>query len=183
MHPRIALFACLLCTTAIAQDTPKTDAAKVIEPEYVNTFSALQPDATLKPLERQTVAVATKIHALGYGGAEALYEIQNEHSSIRFSAGALPPIIVKISNGGQDPADSVILYPLKVAKGQRQLQMIRSHAFGGAKNTMQSKQIPLNFAKYGDASLKVVPANPLTPGEYALVAASSSQIVYCFAVD
>jgi hypothetical protein len=72
MLSRIALFAGLLCAAAIAQDAPKADTPKVVEPEYINTFSTLQPDATLKPLERQAVAVATKIHGLGYGGAEAL---------------------------------------------------------------------------------------------------------------
>jgi|HubBroStandDraft_1064217.scaffolds.fasta_scaffold671807_1 hypothetical protein len=183
MLSRIALCTGLLCAAAIAQDTPKADTAKVVEPEYINTFSSLQPDATLKPLEREAVAVATKIHGLGYGGAESLYEVQGEHSSVRYSSSALPPIIVKIANGGQDPADTITLYPLKVAKGQRQLQMMRAHLFSGAKSTMQGKQIPLNFAKYGDASLKVAPASPLAPGEYAIVSTSASQIAYCFGID
>jgi hypothetical protein len=64
--------------------------------------------------------------------------------------------------------------------------MARSHFLTGAKNTMQGKQIPLTFAKYGSASVKVAPASPLPPGEYAMAAnlgATQQPIAFCFGID
>lgn len=182
MRHLIALVTISLSIAVFAQDAPK-----LTEPDYADSFFFLQTDNSLKPLERKSVAVSTKIHALGYGGAEVLYDIQDEHSSLRTSASALPPIIVKLENSNTDPANVVSMYPLTVAKGQRQLQMMRSHIFSGAKNTMQGKLIALSFEKYGQASVKITPASPLAPGEYAIVVAQSAPtqavMAFCFGVD
>jgi hypothetical protein len=50
---------------------------------------------------------------------------------------------------------------------------------------LQSKQLQMVFAKYGQASLKITPASPLAPGEYAIAAQTRDQqpTAYCFGID
>ena len=58
---------------------------------------------------------------LGLDSKGVSYEIQNEHSPIRIEAGAPLEIVVKLENHDVDPATLVLLYPLRIAKGKRQL--------------------------------------------------------------
>ena len=152
-----AVLALGVCATA--QDAPKLQ-----EPEYANSFFLLDTGGNLKPLERQPVGVAGKAGVMGIGGRGVSYEIQNEHSPIRIEAGASLEIAVKLENHDVDPATLVLLYPLKVAKGKRQL-LISGAGFMAThtKSDLQSKQQQMVFTKFGQASLKITPASPLAP--------------------
>lgn len=162
------------------------DAATPQEPEYVNSFFLLDSGAGIKPLERQAVGVGAKSKLLGIGGMGVSYEIQNEHSPIRIEADAPLEIIVKLENHDVDPASMVLLYPLKIVKGKRQL-LISGVGFMAThtKSDLQSKQLQLTFAKYGKGSLKITPVNPLAPGEYAIAVQTRDQqpTAYCFGID
>lgn len=169
------------------------DAKKPQEPEYVNTFSLLDKDGVLKPLERQAARVNTKVKALGFGGGAAIYVVSNEHSPVRFNADASLEFVVRpeaIAFGGGvasnvDPATIIQLYSLKVAKGQRELQIVKAGAFRGAKNTQGDATIPFDIVKYGEHSVRIKTLSPLSPGEY-MWAANATMMVpqgYCFGVD
>jgi len=138
------------------------------------------------PLEREPVGTGTRVKGLGFGGAEASYQIQNERSPVRFAAGAPIQIIVKLENHEVDPATMVVLYPLKPGKGKRQI-LIAGVGFMAlhSKSDLQTKQQQMTFTKYGQASLKIVPSAPLAPGEYAIAVQSKDQqpTAYCFGVD
>jgi hypothetical protein len=186
---RKTIAAIALCGMLIAMGRVTTiaqDVAKPQEPEYANSFSFLDSAGTLKSLEREPVGVSSRVKALGFGGADATYLIQNEHSPVRFAAGAPIEIVVKLEHKDVDPATVVLLYPLKVAKGKRQL-LITGVGFMALhnKSDLQSKQIQMTFSKYGEASLKIVPSAPLVPGEYAIAAQAKDQqlTAYCFGVD
>jgi hypothetical protein len=174
-----AVFA--LGVAAAAQDAPKPQ-----EPEYANSFFRLDTGGILKPLERQPVGVGGKGSVLGLGSRGVSYEIQNEHSPIRIEAGAPLEIVVKLENHDVDPATLVLLYPLRIAKGKRQL-LISGAGFMAThtKSDLQSKQLQMVFTKYGEGSLKITPASPLAPGEYAIAAQTRDQqpTAYCFGID
>jgi len=163
------------------------DAAKLPEPEYVNSFYILDSAGNLKPLERQPVGVAAKSKALGLGGMGVSYEIQNEHSPVRIGAGAPLEIVVKLETRDVDPATIVLLYPLTIAKGKRQLLISGVHGFIShqTRSDLQNKQTQMVFTKHGQASLKIEPASPLAPGEYAITVQSRDQqpTAYCFGID
>ena len=166
---------------AVAQE-----AAKSTEPEYVNSFFLLDPAGSLEPLERQPVGVGAHTRLMGLGGMGVSYEIQKDRSPIRVVAGARIEAVVRLENHDVDPATLVLLYPLKVDKGKRQL-LITGVGFMGSrsKSDLQSKQLEMSFTKYGQASLKITPTAPLAPGEYAFAIQSKDQqpTAYCFGVD
>jgi hypothetical protein len=170
---------------ALVLQNAAQNAAKPQEPEYANSFFYLDATGALKPLERASVAVAAKIHALGFGGGSASYEIQGERSSVRFAAGSPIAVIVKLENHDVDPATQVILYSLQSGQGKRQLLITRTYYAGlGRKSDLQKKQLQMVFTKYGQSSVKIEPANPLLPGEYALAMQTQSvqPLAYCFGV-
>jgi len=183
----VATLLLLLPLAVIAPRVAAQDAAKVQEPDYANSFFYLDTAGKMQPLEREPVGVGSKVHALGFGGADASYQVKNPHSTVRFAAGAPIAIIVKLEDTKVDPANVVVLYPLQVNKDHRQL-MITKVGFMGmhAKSDMQDKQMQLNFAKYGQESTKVTMAAPLAPGEYAIAVQPTpgqQTIAYCFGID
>jgi len=182
--PIISAASLLLLAPAIlstAQDAPKPQ-----EPEYANSFYFLDSAGALKPLDRKPVGAGARAKALGFGGAEVTYQIEGEHSTVRFPAGTPIAIVAKLENHDVDPATVVVLYPLKIAKGNRQL-LVSGVGFMAmhSKSDLQSKQIQMVFTKYGEASLKITPSAPLAPGEYAIAAQSRDQqlTAYCFGID
>jgi len=148
-----------LGTPAAAQDAPKP-----LEPEYANSLFLLDSSGSLKPLERQPVGVGGKGRVLGFGAMGVSYEIQNEHSPIRAASSAPPEIVVKLEDRDVDTATHVLLYPLRIAKRKRQI-LISGAGFMAihTKSDLQSTQLQMVFAKYGQASLKITPASPLAP--------------------
>lgn len=175
----MAIFAGLASTGA--QEPPKLQ-----EPEYVNSFFLLDSKAGLLPLERESVGVAGKGRVFLFGQAGVSYEIQHDRSPVRRPEGSPLEIVVRLDNHEIDPANLVLLYPLRVVKGKRQLLI---SGIGGlsrhTKSDLQSKQIAMTFVKYGQASLKITPADPLTPGEYAIAIQTHDQqpTAYCFGID
>ena len=166
---------------ASAQDT-----AKLQEPEYANSFFLLDAGGSLKPLERAPMGVSGKARVLVFGQTGVSYEIQNEHSPVRVEAGAPLAIVVKPENHDVDPATLVLLYSLKAQKGKRQLLISGLGTLSiHTKSDLQNKQLQMVFARYGEASLKITPAIPLAPGEYAITLLNRDQqpTAYCFGVD
>jgi hypothetical protein len=156
------------------------------EPDYANSFFYLEVSGGLKPLEREPLGMVGRAKAFGFGGADVNYQVLGERSPVRFSAGTPIQLVVKLQDRDVDPATLVVLYPLKVDKGKRQL-LISSVGFLSMhnKSDMQSKQLQMVFTKYGQGSVRITPANPLPPGEYAIAVSGKDQqpTVYCFGID
>lgn len=182
----VFLFLAVGADAAMASPAAAQDGAAPQQPQYANVFYSLDSGGSLMPLEREPVGVGGRVRAFGFGGSSVSYQIQNEHSPVRFQSGAPIQIIVKLEKQDVDPASLVVLYPLKVAKGNRQL-LVSGMGFLGShtKSDLATKQLQMVFTKYGKDSEKITPANPLPPGEYAIAVQSQGQqpIAYCFGVD
>lgn len=171
------LLAILSFSTVLAQDAKKPQ-----EPEYANSFFFLDKDGNLKPLERQMAKVATKMK---FGGADSNYVLPNERSTVRFPANVTLQFVVQPEPNKVDPATILQLYSLKIAKGQRELQVAKVRSFGGAKHTLGDTAIPFDVAKYGENSVLLKPQANLAPGEYMWAANSTLMVpqAYCFGID
>ena len=172
------ILAILFVCSVLAQDAKKPQ-----EPEYVNSFFILDKDGNLKPLERQAAKPGAKMKALGFGGTESKYVVPNEHSPVRFSANASLQFVVRTDPNNVDPATILQLYSLKVAKGQREVEALKTRPFGAVKTTLGNTAVPFDFAKYGENSVVIKPQTALEPGEYMWVANSTMAHAYCFGID
>src|ERR1700740_1936224 len=132
MKRLIAPIVAILSVFAVLAQAAK----KPQEPQYANSFFFLEKDSNLKPLERQTAKVETKVRGLGFGGADSKYVLPNEHSAIRFPANVSLQFVVRPEPTNIDPATIVQLYSLKVAKGQREVQVAKLRQFSGVKSTL-----------------------------------------------
>ncbi len=185
---KLLLVLLIVVTAALAQDSAPSAPPQpnLQEPEYINSFFLLDADGSLKPLEHQTAGMHHKIKALGYGGGEMSYTVQSNHSPVRIAAGTPIAIIVKLENHDADPANLVELFTLKVGKSDRELVVAKHHFLGSTKMGAQDKEVALEFAKYGQSSVKITTSAPLPPGEYAMgisAGAMGSRQAYCFGVD
>jgi hypothetical protein len=141
----------------------------VTEPEYIGVVAAIDPSTgALIELERHPTTQRVKIKGLGFGGGEVYLKIPGERSAIRFRADAVPAFVVRVTSQQSDPQSSIRLIGWKVEKRSRQISVQKAGALGlNATSSAEESLLPFNVTKYGEASLKIVSAQPLPPGEYA----------------
>ena len=172
----------LLMGTLKAQNNPPPS---VTEPQYVNSFYAVDTNGKLTELEHQTVTTFhSKTKALpGYATVKVLAEIKPGHASVRLPADA--QFIIR----GRLPVDPSSLYELrllKVSKDHREILLTQGHGTivgGTATSKLDEGAVPIRFEEYGANSYRITPAQPLPPGEYALALRGVVTELYCFGVD
>jgi len=157
-------------------------AAQVEEPQYLDAFYATA-NGHLIELERQTVAFRSHNKVLpGYASFTMNGEVRPGQSPVRL--GGTPQFVVR----GRAPIDPGLRFELrllKASKKTRELVMARGHGtmFGASASTTEDGAIPLRFEDYGDGSYRIIPAQALAPGEYALATRGIVATIYCFGVD
>lgn len=162
-----------------------TTSQQVAEPQYINSFSAVDASGKLIDLELQN---ATKFHAKskpmpGYSAMKATAEFKPAHSSIRLPANAQ---FVVFGRTAIDPATLYELRMLKFTKDHREILTATAHGTpfsGSATSNVDDGAVPVRFEDYGSSSYKIAPQQPLAPGEYALSFRGSVSELYCFGVD
>src|SRR5258708_11240774 len=166
--------AALWCATValLAQDS-----IKVQEPEYLGVVAVLDSSGALQPLERQRAKHQSKANVLGF--IKGTTVISGAHSPIRFPADQPLEFVVKLETAGFDPFLIVRLVPLAVAKDNREFVIIKTGAMGFSPR-VNDTLIALNIANYGERSYRIVPVDPLPPGEYAI---DSGTFTFCFGID
>jgi hypothetical protein len=163
----------------IAQNNPP---AYVTEPEYINSFSALTPHGNLIDLEYRMVAFHPRSWAVpGYASFKTVADFKPGQSPIRLPSNA--QFVVR-GSVNVDPATVYELRMLKGNKSHREFVMSAAHGsiVGGEMNPEEGA-VPIRFQEYGNSSFRIVPAQPLAPGEYALVMRGRYSRLYCFGVD
>jgi len=99
-------------------------------------------------------------------------ELKGAQSSFRIKAGENTEFVFNTGN-----PEKVSLYLFEQKKDKRQVQTVMLDVRGGGKLL---KGLPAEVSKYGESSYKLVPASPLTPGEYVIFLGDQN---YTFGVD
>lgn len=167
--------------TLKAQNNPDGN-AQVVEPQYVNSFYALTPNGNLIDLEYKTVALHPRSWAVpGYASVKMVADLKPSQSPIRLPASSQFVVrgLVNVN-----PATVYELRQLKDSKNHREFVMSQAHGsiVGGAVNPEEGA-IPIRFEEYGSSSFRIIPEQPLAPGEYALMVRGRYSQLFCFGVD
>ena len=181
----LSLAAFLTVGILEAQNEPSTPVA---EPQYINSFSAVDANGKLIELERQTVTFHTKAKVFpGYASMKMTTEFKPGISPVRVAASQ--QFIVR----GRAPIDPLSRFELRLLKGSkdhREFLMVQSHASAfvftaSATATANPEEgaIAIRFEEYGANSYRISPERPLPPGEYALAVRGLASELYCFGVD
>ncbi|MDB5469139.1 MAG: hypothetical protein JWR84_699 [Caulobacter sp.] len=158
-------------------------AAPAIGPEYRDVFAGLGPGNTLIDLERQVPKAKTRLKGLGFGGADAYYELTGAASPVRFKAGAVPPLVVRVASQEEDPMGIIQFFKLQVVKNTRRLVAVRVNAMGvGGGTTGNEFSVPFTARKHGSSFFLVKPQGALAPGEYG-ISLTTAAAGYLFGVD
>ena len=159
MRARSVLLTLAALVSAGALRGQELRSTPVAEPQYLNSFYAVDADGKLIELERQTVTF------------------------LRLAASA--QFIVR----GRAPIDPVSRFDLRALKGSkdhREFVMTQGHGsvFGGsATSNPEEGALAIRFEEYGANSYRITPDKPLAAGEYALAVRGLVSELYCFGVD
>jgi hypothetical protein len=172
-----------LATMAMATGTLKAQNKSVAaEPQYINSFYALTPHGNFIDLEYKTVVFHPKSWAVpGYASVKTVADLKPSQSPIRLPASA------QFAVRGRANVNPATIYDLRLLKGSkshREFVLIQAHGsiVGGAVNPEEGA-VPIRFEEYGISSFRIIPQQPLAPGEYALVVRGRYSQLYCFGVD
>jgi len=164
------IFAVLLfvlpLSFCVAQQAPATP----VEPKAIGVVYRLSPSS------QELVRLPDEESKVGSGSRDPrkiFVEVKGAQSSYRIKAGENIEFVFNTGN-----PEKVSLYLFEQKKNKRQVQtMMLDNIRGGGKLL---KGLPAEVSKYGESSYQLVPASPLTPGEYAIFLADQ---VYTFGVD
>ena len=147
-------------------------------------------------LEVQTAQFKQQMKAMGYGGADVFYELKGATSTTRFkSADTLAFSSAEAAD--VDPQQIFGLFRLTTVKNTRRLTTGKVNPLGyGTRNVKNASAVAFTATR-GDAGWSLIPAEPLTPGEYALAIApklgnnswgwggrgGGNQVVAAFGID
>ncbi len=165
------------------------DAKTPPEPASASTFYYLDPSAQLVPLESQVVQLKHNLRDLGFAGGSTVYQVKGDRSPMRLKPDGKPQFVVRLEGGSYDPLEAVWVRRFDAVRGSRVMPIADFNAMGNvSKLTLDPAVIDFNAAKYGSFSIKIVPIEPLTPGEYCLIIRASGQLpkrtnAFCFGVD
>lgn len=168
----IILFLALpmgFCKAQVAAATP-------VEPTAIGVIYHLDPTSqTLNPLpdEQQTQVM----HSCGVSGACSTVEVSGTGSSFRLKSSDKFDFVFNTGN-----PEKISLFRFDLKKGKRNLvveKMVRPK-FGTGFRAEEIRGLPVTVTKFGTSSYQLVPAAPLSPGEYVIVIAGEA---YTFGVD
>lgn len=176
----IALLATMVMATGTlnAQNNPNS----VAEPQYIDSFYALTLNGNLVDLEYRNVILHPKSWAVpGYASVKTVADFEPAQSPIRLAASAQFVVRGRVH---VNPATIYDLRLLKGSKSHREFVLTQAHGsiVGGAVNPEEGA-VPIRFEEYGSSSFRIIPQQPLAPGEYALVVRGRYSQLYCFGVD
>jgi hypothetical protein len=175
----VAFLVTMVMTTGILKAQSKPVAA---EPQYINSFFALTPNGNFIDLEYKNVVLRPKSWAVpGYASFKTVADFGPSQSPIRLPASA------QFAVRGRANVNPATIYELRLLKGSkshREFTLSQAHGsiVGGAVNPEEGA-IPIRFEQYGTSSFRIIPEQPLAPGEYALMVRGRYSQLYCFGVD
>jgi hypothetical protein len=183
---RTLILSCigLLMTFSSPAQTSGFDSKRVSEPEFADVFYRLET-GRLVPLERQSPTEHIQSKGFIVENTKAAYEFPGDKSPVRFPSGRRLEFVVRsfYDTASFDPNTTYVLRKLSSKRKTRELITKSSHSspLGTSKTIFEAAALPVEFSRYGEASLKMT-TSELAPGEYA-VGPLYGPAVFCFGVD
>jgi hypothetical protein len=184
---KIRVLAAFLVTIAMATGTLKAQSnpdasAQVAEPQYINSFYALTPNGNFIDLEYKNVMLHPKGWAVpGYVSFKTVADLKPGQSPIRLPASA------QFAVRGRADVNPAMIYELRLLKGSKShREFVLSQAHGsivGGAVSPEEGTIQIRFVEYNASSFRIIPEQPLAPGEYALMVRGHYSQLSCFGVD
>lgn len=165
-------------------------AQEVPMPDYSARPYQLKPDNTLQNLERTDASTDMKVKAAGYGGVEIYYAAFGTSSTVRFLAGSLPRLVIRLAEN-IDPEESITLSKAEVKKDRRRF-LQSSHTMTGATRNTEGTDVKLEFKKLREGLFEILLPRNLVAGEYAFMPMGDQNIsltsvsnikISCFGID
>jgi hypothetical protein len=156
----LALIVTALLGAAVAADQANQTSGVSPQPDLTGVVYYLDPSSqTLKPLKLEDTT-STHISASPFSGkANSSLKIPGRASSFRIDTDTRPAFISRCGE-----VDHIKLYPMIVSRNERGCQTNK----GKGVNTFAYWGLDMRITRYGD-SYKLVPRDPLEPGEYILM--------------
>jgi hypothetical protein len=177
------LVTILLAVSALGVTTP---AQAEQGPEYNGVFQERDPSSgEYHGLEVAVWSTQAKVHLGFIAGATGSLVVAGGRSPIRFKAGEKMEFIVREASHYGDPALTLQLFALQTKGAMRLLPIFNEGGFmgiGSGRKTAADYAVPFTAMQFGQHFIKVVPAEPLAPGEYCL-GATGTENGSCFGVD
>jgi hypothetical protein len=163
------LFVILLLVLSLGFCKSQTAPAKPVEPTAIGIVYRIDPSSQelKKLLDEQWAEKPGNMDP-----RKVFVEVKGAQSTFRVKAGEVIEFVFKTGS-----PEKVSLYRFDVKKNKRAVQTAMLNRMGGGQLI---KGLPIEVSKFGESSYKLVPASPLTPGEYAIIIADE---IYTFGVD
>jgi hypothetical protein len=180
------LFVFVFCLTLAGVVKAQTNSTQIVaEPQYYNSFYALDASEKLVSLDHEKVTTfRSKAKPIpGYASAKSFAEFKPSHASVRLAGNA--QFVVR-GRTAVDPSSVYELRLLKVSKDHREILLSQAHGTitgSSATSKLDEDTIPVRFEEYGSSSYKITPEQTLKPGEYALSVRGVVTELYCFGVQ
>lgn len=167
-----------------------SNAQNVPEPEFSQKPYYLKDDK-LYELEKVVAPMETKAKGMGYGGVEISYSAPELKSTVRFTSGTNPVIIIKMDDGS-DPSEVFSILKADIKKTKRRFVTGKMGAIIGGNTSNRQKAITFSVRKLRDKVFELTFLETLQPGEYAIIpdqknitmATGSQSIKFnCFGID
>ena len=173
MKSSLLIFLALtICSTLMSQDIP--------DPEFSDRPYFLKENG-LMSFERTDGTLEAKT---SMKGMETFYAAFKAKSGVRFQVTSLPKMVIK-TEGNADPAELFTVVKGNVTKDKRSFIQRKTDRKNIAMD-IREFQIKTTFKKIRDNVYEIIFDNALTPGEYALLPSTESNLkikISCFGID
>jgi hypothetical protein len=173
-----------LITVARGQDAKE----KPNEPAPASAVYYLNASAQLIPLESEIARIKHDYRDLGFVGGTTVYQVAGRTSPVILHANNKPEFVIRFDTNS-DPLEAMQFYRFDSVGSSRVVPIADFNPLGEVSNvTANINIVDFNAERYGLSSFRVVPEQPLAPGEYCLIAEGSTQMkskspASCFAVE
>ena len=163
-----------LIVLSLSACAAQTATDKAPEPESIGVFFYL--DSATQTLKRLPKEDWKRHHKTGWSSTATDLTLDGTSSSFRIPAGGKGMFVFRAS---EDSAEKAKLCRFIIKGDRREFEQGKwKH-----RDYKPNPGIPVDIAKFGEASYKIVPEAPLEPGEYALFTGETGAVVFTFGVE
>ena len=180
MKYKLSAFLLLLAAMARAQDARTPPEPSTAAFYYVDSSNRLVP------LESEVFQTKHHFQALGFEGGSTVVLVKGDKSPVRLSASRTTEFVTRLQK--RDNTVMFWIFRFEPQGGSRVMPVNDFNALGQTSKIDWGRAlIDFNAVQYGSSSIKIVPTEPLAPGEYCMAQASAQVLQkangFCLGID